>query len=570
VVLQKEDKKEERKGKERKRQAYSQEYCSGWFDTETMAYEDPYERIEVRPDGYLWLVNYQYANEGEEHQQPLLLHAASSLLRQLQEKWHDEIVLNNNGDDDDDDDNDHETTPEPMDIDNEQQDGEDLQDDKPDDVVVDREEQDGENRHGNSYQCLKRTTNLMDRILSTLTHVQHYKHDPRRQKRKFEDRREGKVAALQHQRDRLMQQKQQEQLQKLQQNPQPPEGAVGTVVDPTAKGADENKDDGFQVVIKSANKEGDDGSVSSSLAAPQHPHIRLVRTLNSVRALVPVLLRLLSHPDRLHKDLQVGSLKQLPKGNKAKSWLLGNFVFDLASAAQVKSAHSQVRDLLELFVPYRVAKEIVYKPSEDFSTFWNSQWLSHVWVGPDENSNNTAPSPYDVLAGYNPSGITKTNGLDARQEIKSKIIKRCQACDEKLFPKYAGNPDDATLQNQYQKSVHHLHQRISFILEKDFPGSRLSVYGSCLSNLSLKGSDVDLSFYLPQADRAKKSFENGFWTPAKYEKEISKLVRDVFHRLVRRRAEFAEMVPVTRARVPVVKGCFMRANNPYTDDGSLQ
>jgi hypothetical protein len=550
-----------------------------------MSNGDPYDRIEVRPDGFLWLVNYHNGNEEEEHQQPLLLHAASSLLRQLQEKWHDEIVLNNNNgvDDTGDDDEEQETFPTPMDIDS--NDSEKLHDsNKPEEivVVVDREEHDGENRRPctTSYQHLKRTTNLMDHILSTLTHIHAYKHDPRRRKKKKIDRREGKVAALQHQRDRRMKQKQQEeQLQKIQQSQQrPPESAAGVVVDPKDRSALENEDhDGFQVVVvvKAAIKEGDDESVSSAMAAPQHPHIRLVRTLNSIRALVPVLLRMLYHPDRLHKDLNVGNLQQLPQGNKdkAKSWLLGNFVFDHASASSFKSAQSHLQDLLELFLPYKVAKEIIHKPLEDWSIFWNDDWLSHAWAFPDDKCNNTAPSPYHILAVFATeyaTGITNPDGHYAHEEIKSKIIKHCQASDEKLFPKYACKPDHDSVQKQYQKSVQHLHQRIAFILNSDFPGSRLSVYGSCLSNLSLKGSDVDLSLYLPQADRAKKSFDNGVWSASKYEKEMSTLVRDVFHRLVRRRAEFSEMVPVTRARVPVVKGCYLRANNPYTAGGSLQ
>lgn len=71
------------------------------------------------------------------------------------------------------------------------------------------------------------------------------------------------------------------------------------------------------------------------------------------------------------------------------------------------------------------------------------------------------------------------------------------------------------------------------------------MYGSCLSNLSLGGSDVDLSLWIPEAQalREKRSDMDA----DKYQREMKKLVYKVFH-VLSNRDGFQGMQPITRAR----------------------
>ena len=99
----------------------------------------------------------------------------------------------------------------------------------------------------------------------------------------------------------------------------------------------------------------------------------------------------------------------------------------------------------------------------------------------------------------------------------------------------------------------------------------MSWASTCLSNLSLgKGADVDLSLWLPEADKLQTDFHEGLVGASKYEKQMKQYVYQVFHKLNNRGHEFRDVQPVTRARVPVVKGTYNMAQNPYASDGSIK
>jgi hypothetical protein len=87
-----------------------------------------------------------------------------------------------------------------------------------------------------------------------------------------------------------------------------------------------------------------------------------------------------------------------------------------------------------------------------------------------------------------------------------------QFCKSNKELKYARKIDDAIIRplimdehdshRLYRNSVQILYNRLSQILSRRFKGSHLSVYGSCLSGLSLgHSSDVDLSLYIPEAEK---------------------------------------------------------------------
>ncbi|CAB9510744.1 Terminal uridylyltransferase 7 [Seminavis robusta] len=545
-----------------------------------MEESNPYERIEVRDDGFLWLVNYTEEDGGEEeHQQPLVLHAVASLLRQLKEPWHDSVQFTTTDPEAEEEEEEEENPPEEEEEeldDEEKEKGANEEEPKEKDTADDDKDDDGEN--DDEWAHLERTLNLRDRIMRALEHVRLYKHDNRKGKKSNGLARiESKVIALHHQRERLMQQKQQQQQQQDRDKAtnDADKKLETTDADKTTQGETEA---GFQVVPgksgikKDNNQQDDDASESSASQASLHPHVRTVRTINSIRALVPVLLRIISHPQRNNKEIKVGpkKLKLTAAGKGGKWFVLGGHVFDTATKKNWNSMHSQLQELMQLFLPTRVATEMFSNPLDDNywdQNFWNKEWLAHAWVVSSQET-TTTPSPIDIII----AALAQPDStMELDESTRKQIAKSCRDCDDKLWPNFAGaaKEDDDDLAKQYEKAVENLHHRLGFILERDFPGARLSVYGSCLSNLTLEASDVDLSLYLPQAARAKKSFQNGFWPAEKYEKEMSKLVREVFRRLVRRKIEFQEMVPVTRARVPVVKGSYLKANNPYTPHGEL-
>lgn len=518
----------------------------------------PYERIEARDDGYLWLVNHE---DEETEQQPLLLHAAASLMKQLKEKWHESIVFSDGEEEDDEEQ--EESNKDDEDSSEKDGDGDTLMEDANEEEASKQDDVEMEDANNISKKELERVLNLGDRILTTLTHIRLYKHDNRKRKRNnMHSFREGRVKALAHQRDRLQQQKQQQQQEGNTKNAD----AESTNNQPQQKDADDKEKD-FQIVGKKGKNEADEEAFE-----PQDPHVRLVRTLNSIRALAPVLRQMLYHSERENKDLRlrsVGNKKKtrLPNKKKPCEWLLGNHVFDFANASSCRTMRMNLQELMDFFLPnHTIAKEFMGGTLENEAQFWCNDWLPRTWAYQDSTSNSIhLASPYDVLAEF----VSEDD--DGTDDIKAKIRKQCQACDDKFFAKEAQVGGKAQSEHKrYQLAVDKLHKKLSWILEKDFPGARLSIYGSCLSNLSLKASDVDLSLFLPQAQNAKKSFQNGFWDPSRYEKEMTRLVREVFRRLIRRQGEYKDMIPVTRARVPVVKGCYMQAKNPYTTDGSLQ
>ena len=437
------------------------------------------------------------------------------------------------------------------------------------------------------YKHLERTTNLGDRIQGALMHIRMFKHDARKRRRNREDRRDTKVKALHHQRERLQKQKEQQKQQQQQ----------DAVVIPAVAVVEDSKDGDFQVVRKvsdGANTKKDKGakddeSVSSAAQEPEYPYVRIVRTCNSLRVLVPILRAIVFHKDRNNKELVVGPKStKFPTKGKASCWLLGKHVFDATTVATCKAIALQLRGLLESFLPGQLALDILEGTltEKEEQDFWCQDWLARVWVSTDPPHTINQILPLQVLHEYaikdeKAKDVTpNAESKDARKVYTESIKAMCKTCDERFFQSAAKKDNTVSMsvdqqksaadQKQYEQAVEKLHNRIATILQRDFSGSRLSVYGSCLSNLSLKASDVDLSLFLPEADRVRKSFQNGFWSPARYEKEMSKLVRDVWKKLMFRKKEFADMVPVTRARVPVVKGSYLNANNPHTEDGSLQ
>jgi len=137
------------------------------------------------------------------------------------------------------------------------------------------------------------------------------------------------------------------------------------------------------------------------------------------------------------------------------------------------------------------------------------------------------------------------------------------------------------LKQDHDNSVHLLHKKLSQILSNRMKGAVLDIYGSCLSGLSLgNSSDVDISLYIPEAYTLKTKYLAGRMERQEYQKKLKKFVyrvHDSVHpnrggrdrRDRQKKTEFSSVEAVPYARVPVIKGNYLHANNPFTADGSL-
>jgi hypothetical protein len=286
----------------------------------------------------------------------------------------------------------------------------------------------------------------------------------------------------------------------------------------------------------------------------EDPWLRLVRFLNSVRVITQLLVPMLLHESRNDKLLRIGNVT-FPDKKYPQCWLLSCRVFSTASHRICKKQYSLLNELysyLGLPRDYQVTME---------STVWVQaldQLMETVVVHQLEQENTTAPSW---------TNISPFQGLvDA--DRSTALIALTRELDQQFMVDTAG--EDPEQHARYLASVTKLHDRINTVLKQKYPTARLSIYGSCLSDLSLaKSSDVDLSLYLDRAADIRKLFEKGHVTVKKYEAEMKNLVYGVTRKLEGRPNEFTEMQPVAHARVPVVKGRALKLDNPHTADGSL-
>jgi DNA polymerase sigma len=376
------------------------------------------------------------------------------------------------------------------------------------------------------WKHLTRVHNVTDRIQGALKDLQHFHHrdaeDPpiRRSKRA-----DSKKEALEKQRERLQ--------KKL-------------TVNELAMDQD-------------CNVKGDGDST------PSDPWIRTARFVNSLTILTPVLLKMFWHEQRNNQDLEIGNVKLTgsEKSGKARCWLFGTQVWDVSTQRFTKS----------LFI--------------SFCTLWQAIGITQDMHDPTRNTlasllerfrcGDLHDSLYSlqrqVLGGFNSSASTPTSWV-AQHPLAWLQLEDIDAMVEatKVWDCECGLRQDQDEEDHqaYTRSINILHEHLSKLIQQRFPDARLSVYGSCLSDLSLgKSSDVDLSLDFKRAREVKDQFEIGKCPVQRYESEMKSLVYAVCRTMERRKHEFRAMQPVTRARVPVIKGTYLGANNPYTVDGSI-
>ncbi len=408
-----------------------------------------------------------------------------------------------------------------------------------------------------SYNHFVRIQNLMNSMQAALEDIQRMKQrEPKVDKKKGRWSRDvQRIRSLEHRQSRL-----QEQLSD-QQNQQ--EQATLSEQRRSEKLLSEDQDD-IGIDIDDSNVED-----NKSPQALHDPLIRWVLTLNSIRALFPTILPILNHERRNDVKLKICSYKLAvsAQGSHVVSkqcWLIGQHVFDVTSQKLCKKLHQDMCGILESFLrdPQVVSEVMASKAVDDRiqSTFWTTQWLE--WVS-REMTIRPVVHPLRGLAEHS------TFSFQSMSEFAQQCDQEFITAPLALMGHQQGGSSD--VQERYLAAISTLHTKLNELLTSRFRGARLSLYGSCMSNLSLgQSSDVDLSLYIPLAETNQRDFDEGRITASKYEKQMKSLVFQVCRRLETVRNSFRDMQPVARARVPVVSGCFLPAENPHSPDGSIR
>eukprot|EP00934_Nitzschia_sp_Nitz4_P004296 Nitzschia sp. Nitz4//scaffold40_size135432//45669//48297//NITZ4_003237-RA/size135432-snap-gene-0.125-mRNA-1//-1//CDS//3329551198//4286//frame0 len=388
------------------------------------------------------------------------------------------------------------------------------------------------------YQSLERSDRVGNLLQSLMLDVQKSRHRKRMGKRDERGAKsDRKVGQLQ---------KQQEQLLNTEQKDEKADTNDATMVDESGNviANDGDKDAGV-----AANDDEDDENSTFD----KEPYlVRLVRFYNSVRAVFPHIIAMLNHKRRTtrHNGLQSALGKKLKNPGKS-CWMFGTQVYDIVSRKIANTTEREICAVLKSILTTTLAMEVANDPIGSPGDFWVSSWAAAIQA-------RAAPElldPLVVLKGF----------LSDGEEID---FDHALLCEDNFFT--AGSLPTPAVQKQYDTSVRTLHKRVSRILEDRFKDSRVTIYGSCLSNLSLgKGADVDLSLVTPKASQLNNDFQEGVIDARTYTSQMKTLVYQVFHKFNNKKGEFVEMEAVPYARVPVVRGAFKYAMNPYTQDGSL-
>lgn len=310
-----------------------------------------------------------------------------------------------------------------------------------------------------------------------------------------------------------------------------------------------------------------DQKTSDSESEDTDEWMLLVKAHNSLQRITPLLLKIFFHPHRNDHSLVINGDKiatdkadskkkegrRRREEKRAQCWLLGDNTYDVVSVRLAKRIYQDLRTLWILYFGFNLPKGLTPLTKEQVNDCIKSSIHQMQSVMPFlaewERKVPVAHCFDKVPIKERDSLITLTRLLD----------EQCGLLEEK-------NSEDEA---KYLKAVRKLQKRITELITKRFPGGRLSVYGSSLSGISLNSSDVDLSLYVKRLVDLKADYESGSKSVKRYEQEMKNAVYTVCRLLEHNSKEFRGLNPVARARVPVVNGNYILAENPYSADGSL-
>jgi Cid1 family poly A polymerase len=447
------------------------------------------------------------------------------------------------------------------------------------------------------YQTLQRTENLSTAILTALDDIRCWRHrssnhnttgsstsangaGPTTTKtKKRMSLYEIRADTLERQREMLLQQQKQKQEQEqmiqdafeamMISNVESNEDLEVEVENADGQqGEDDDNDDDAEDLEN--EEEGDDNDNNNCEQGQDSSWHIAQRTFQSLQALTPILLRLLRHPRRGDPQIQIGALHIRPtkRRTEARVWLFSEHVYDVCTK---KDLERMMERLSQIYLMLGLGKTVFNDDDDETSSSSTTEQLigicqdtvettiQHARALHNEVSSSPLlaheyPLPFDGLANAEQM-YTFSHELDAQYDMTKPLN------------------DNAKSYEQYQTSIRNLHSTIARHLSKRFPRCRLSLYGSCLSDLALgKNADVDLSLTIPEMVEAKRQFEAGDMSAAIYQNSVKKQVFLVSNLLGRRSENFANMVPVARARVPVIKGRYTSTTTesykPYNDSSS--
>mmetsp|Transcript_65884 Transcript_65884/g.77420 ORF Transcript_65884/g.77420 Transcript_65884/m.77420 type:complete len:626 (-) Transcript_65884:143-2020(-) len=271
------------------------------------------------------------------------------------------------------------------------------------------------------------------------------------------------------------------------------------------------------------------------------PALRTQMTLNSIRTITPIVIGMLNHPDRLNPVLFPDKNDKTKKYYKKPALMITCNCYDIISSGAMRLIGREMGSILGTRIPKRSC---------------NLPDLRKLVVIP----------VFPFVLKFKP-------GLERDDQLRDATCTIDSTCTHWHIDQYILQPifnECNRISHQQKINGKCLKQKLSNCLynsgKKQY-GS-LSIYGSNLSDLSLRDSDVDFSLEVPHLAAANISFLNGNLRKEKLEGLNKKYVINLKNIL--ERSGFDEICPIHRARVPVVKGCDRHANNPCSKDGSLR
>ena len=326
------------------------------------------------------------------------------------------------------------------------------------------------------------------------------------------------------------------------------------------------------------------------------PSERTQITFNTIAVLLPILLSMMDHPQKNNYNVRMKhgpSIKKRGKqpekgknkkqshntmdahdhdhkGKKSQAYLFFEEmgVYSIATTRQLKEVEREIHIVFDVINGLLVKKKGLSINTRALNQFTVKDFL---------------PALFQDSSIMTPSDIIQKTLLPL---LDPEVEEFAQKMDVEIITPLAMDRHD--MHRLHKNSVRILCDRLTDILTKKFRGAHLDVYGSCLSGLSLgNSSDVDISIYIPEAFQLKADLTNGKIDRDRYQKVMKKLVYKLFDSLSpprhgrhqpqqgRRPAQvplnqdFRNMEAVPFARVPVVKGNYLHANNPFADDGSM-
>jgi DNA polymerase sigma len=464
-----------------------------------------------------------------------------------------------------------------------------------------------------SGRVWKRVDNIADWIRNALDDIRQMRHrsysskGPKKKHRISPD--ERRENALEHQRRRL-----QAQLSSSLSQTNKNDNDIRETDDMGLDGEEENDDIGNNYDLEKDNDEDKDEN--------EDPWWRFARTFNSCKILTSLLLPVFRHKQRHKPKLDLGNGVTVTRKDK-QCWLIiqtdpmdsllqphnqqqsGHGYYSVTTKTSLASLNRLLMDVLTLIVsnPFLDSMDGENNAAVHRQKYLDSWDDEAILQALDDSMHRlcriletttiqkSLALPFHLTTNFDLERVfqkmtenvvarsKKGNTKQKKQILDCKSINRLQKhlhlidhhCDLTVNSSTASSSTRRdSIDSRYLDSIHALRQCLSQILTRRFPNSRLSVYGSCLSDLSTGTSaDVDLSLHVEALESAKTSFDAGKMSVLQYQKILKTHVYQTCRALESRRGEFVNMVPVTRARVPVVKGTWIKANNPHSADGSI-